>query len=380
MNRKQLAITGAAVADAASLGLHWLYDQKRIRSLEPNSPEFHVHTQSDYQGFPGFFAHENRFPGQLSHYGEQMLTMLRSLSEQSGHYDQSHYQSAFEKTFGFGGTYVGYIDHVTRNTLNNITDAQNNAVIKAESLLFNGSDIVKRRLITKILSIIEHYPENEFRIQLESAVRITDDDDELVAHAFKMLDVMIDRARFHGADDQQLPAISKLPALVAAYCDDDQLFHHVESAIRVTNNNEYAVKLGIFSARLLQIAIETGNLDSVVDAALSEKDPLVAPLMNDVLEQQDVSTPVATAHWGMACDLKLGIPSIVHNLTQATSFAHGIRSNIYSGGDSCGRSILLGAILGACFEPSSNESIPEAWSSQLHDRELITTSSLFLAS
>jgi len=36
IERKKGAIIGAAVADAASLGFHWLYDQERIKSLAPN--------------------------------------------------------------------------------------------------------------------------------------------------------------------------------------------------------------------------------------------------------------------------------------------------------------------------------------------------------
>ncbi len=378
MNRKQLAVVGAAVADAASLGFHWLYDQQRIQSLEPDEPEFHVHTRQDYTGFPGFFAHEHRALGQQSQYGEQMLIMLRSLSAKSGHYDKSHYQNEFVKSFGFGGTYVGYIDHVTRDTLNNISEAEKNAVITAESLPFDGSDTVKRRLLTKVISIIEHYPNHEMKTQLESAVRITDDDDSLVEHAFKMMNIMTDGVQFYGANDQQLPAISKLPALVATYYKDDDLLQHVESAIRVTNNNDYAVKLGLFSAKLLKIAIDTGNLYSVIQAAMSERDPQIASLMDSVHQRQNVSTPEATAQWGMACDLELGIPSIIHNLTQATSFKHGIRSNIHAGGDSCGRSILLGAILATCFEPSTKQPIPEAWLSQLHEREQIAENSQFL--
>jgi len=318
MNRKQLAVTGAAVADAATLGLHWLYDQERILSLEPSTPEFHAHTQNDYNGVPGYFAHENRRTGQLSQYGEQMLTMLQSLSQQSGAYDKQHYQDEFVKTFGYGGTYVGYIDHATRDSLNNIAAA-------------------------------------------EAADTATNDE------------------HFHGANDHQLPAVSKLPALVAAYHDDDSLLKHVESAIRVTNNNENAVTFGLFSARLLKAAIDTGSLERVVDIAKIENNPLIAPLMENVFNSGDVSTPTATAEWGMACDLDLGIPSIVHNLTQATSFKDAIRANIYAGGDSCGRSIMLGAILGSCFAPSSEESIPKDWLAQVDDRDRIAEHSRFLA-
>ena len=185
MNRKQLAVLGAAVADAASLGFHWLYDQKRIKTLEPESPEFHVHKREDYADVPAYFAHENRTCGQFSHYGEQLKTMLESLAANEGRYDKTHYQTRFVERFGYGGTYVGYIDHPTRDTLDNIGKA---------------------------------------------------DEDEVA-----------DAARFFGADDLQLPALSKLPPLIAAYADDKNLPGLVDSAVRVTNNNDEAAAYGAFA-------------------------------------------------------------------------------------------------------------------------------------
>ena len=39
-DRAKNAILGALVADAAALGLHWIYDQDRVREVAGNTPEF----------------------------------------------------------------------------------------------------------------------------------------------------------------------------------------------------------------------------------------------------------------------------------------------------------------------------------------------------
>ena len=59
------AVWGALVADAASLGLHWLYDQKRIREVAPESPEFRSPNPADYEGVTGYYAHGRKQVGDL---------------------------------------------------------------------------------------------------------------------------------------------------------------------------------------------------------------------------------------------------------------------------------------------------------------------------
>lgn len=49
------AVVGAFVGDAASMGLHWLYDQERILHVAGFEPEFRSTKQFDYQD-KGYFA------------------------------------------------------------------------------------------------------------------------------------------------------------------------------------------------------------------------------------------------------------------------------------------------------------------------------------
>ena len=119
-NTKQNLILGALVADAATCGLHWIYDQQRILVVADKTPEFHPPTQSDYDGVPSFFSHGKRSVGDCSHYGEQAFVLLNALASNNGKYDRAQYQDAFKAHFSYGGDYVGYIDRPTKDTLDNI--------------------------------------------------------------------------------------------------------------------------------------------------------------------------------------------------------------------------------------------------------------------
>ena len=89
--RKQGAILGALVADAASLGFHWLYDAERIAQIGGMTPEFVLPNKSHYENVAGFFAHPMKKVGELTHYGEQLLVGLRSLAENKGEWKPFHY-------------------------------------------------------------------------------------------------------------------------------------------------------------------------------------------------------------------------------------------------------------------------------------------------
>lgn len=374
--RKTNAILGAAVADAASLGFHWLYDQDRILSLEPETPEFRSHREADYENVPGFFAHARRRTGEFSQYGEQLLVMLQSLAQNSGRYNKSHYENCFNDAFGYGGSYVGYIDHPTRDTLNAISRAEDAAIVRAESLPFNADDTLKRKLITKVLAVTKQFTGDEQRTEIEKSVRSSDDDDYLVAHALRISDEVNAVNGYHGADDQQLPAISKLPPLVIAYSDSGDLHEVVDSAVRVTNNNDFAADAGIMVSDLLQAVLlspDTNAPEAVLQAAMEKActatTPKIAACFKAAADVKDKTTPAAMSGFGMACQLESGLPGILHNLNRSASYTESVRSNIYAGGDCCGRSIFIGAVSGALYGVGGSRGIPQQWIDKLIQKD-----------
>jgi len=74
----------------------------------------------------------------------------------------------------------------------------------------------------------------------------------------------------------------------------------------------------------------------------------------------------------MACPLEKGLPVIFHIARHAPNYATAVEANILAGGDSCGRSLLLGALLAVrdTLHDTSMEDrsgIPLAWLTRVSD-------------
>ena len=361
--RKRGMILGSLVADAATMGFHWLYDQDRLRALAPDAPEFRAPSSADFEGVPGYFAHDARRVGDFSQYGEQALVMLRACAVPVG-YSTATYAQKFRQHFGYGGAYVGYIDRPTRDTLNNMTSFEQAAQAACRAVDPSIDDVTHNAIMAKVLSNRAMQSGAALRDALFGAVKRSYDDAALVNYAVKLSEVVEENSPPPGADDVQLPAVSKLPVLVALHYDAPDLPRLVEEAVRVTNNSDVAVRYAQVVALLLKETIKTGGLPDLTAHVGAAPDD-VAQALNRALARPDDTTEAVTADIGMICNLDTGLPSVFHNLSQASSFKEAVRTNIYAGGDNCGRSIILGAVLGVMF------GVPEDWTRQLVQREAV---------
>lgn len=371
--RARNLVLGALVADAATMGLHWLYDQDRIRAVAPLSPEFTGPDPSHFEGFPAFFAHGGRASGEQSQYGEQVLVMARALVANEGRYEQSVYADHFRAHFGYGGKYVGYIDHATRDTLDNFRRAGDDALARAKAIPFDGDPSVTTAMVGKASAVIKQYAGAIVREKFEEAVRMTHDDGVLVAYGFKVLDQVLAMGVVYGASDQQLPAIAKLPALVAVQTAqgvaDDVFLPDAVSAVRTTSDHVRSAAYAPVCAKMMQAAVSGIDITGVIAAGRAVANAEIDGLLVDAMSKLDQPNTDATKHFGMACDLQYGVPSIVHNLATTSDYSSAIRANIYAGGDNCGRAILLGAIAGAVYGVGGTHGIPQNWIDQLDVRD-----------
>ncbi|MFV0542278.1 MAG: ADP-ribosylglycohydrolase family protein [Marinicella pacifica] len=120
-------LIGGLVADVASLGLHWLYDVKRIAEVVKNHNDQPVFVPIDarhYRGDVGYFAHGHKHTGMLTQYGESLRLMIVSMKASNGQLNTESVQQHFKNTFGPGGSYQGYIDKPTAGTLQNLASGQ----------------------------------------------------------------------------------------------------------------------------------------------------------------------------------------------------------------------------------------------------------------
>ncbi|MEM8883473.1 MAG: ADP-ribosylglycohydrolase family protein [Planctomycetota bacterium] len=310
-------IRGALVADAASLGMHWIYDVDRAREVGGARPEFLEPDLAHYRGGAGYFAHKGKRAGDLSHYGEQCRIAAESLGATGGAHDPQDHERRFVASFGPGGRWVGYIDYATRETLRNADDAERGALRAAHDFDLGPFESHRPHVESAVMANARKWSGAQLDQALEKATRIRGEEDaDLIARVQAMGRAVVDaRAGFHGSDDVQLPALTGLPAAVAHGAD-------VESVVRVTNDNDEAVAWAHKIAALLRGEVE----------------------------------PAAIAgEGGIACPLDQSVPLIGRILAEADSYESGVRANILAGGDNCGRGIVVGAWLARKYP------IPQAW-------------------
>lgn len=301
-DRARGAMMGALIADAATMGFHWLYDQARIAELGGAAPEFRAPNAADFVGEDGkslgYFAHGGKRPGDPSHYGAQMLAMATTLARK-GAYDPDDYAAAFREWFGYGGRWVGYIDRPTRATLD--------AMARAEAA-----------------------------------------EEPLTAC---------------GADDAQLPAVSKLPALVAVHYGDADLAEMVESAVRITNDRDDSAAWGRAVSAMIAAAIAGAAPEEAVAAARgvsAKTDQQIAA----ALSMRDKTSAQVASAFALHCQLEMAFPIVIHLIATAQDFMSATRANIFAGGDNCGRAIPVGAVLGACFAGDRERGAPAEWAAR----------------
>jgi ADP-ribosylglycohydrolase len=283
-------LMGALVADAAALGLHWIYDPERIASVADahGRAAFMPLNPAHFDGVRSYYVHGQRSPGALTQYGEVLHLAIQSLIASNGHLDESAYQQAYAAHFGPGGRYTGYIDRPTRGTLANLATGQTDP---------------------------------------------------------------------SGVDDDQHPAIATLPAIVVARLGKPDLSTSVAQAIRVTNVNDTALDYGMAFAALLSLVLGGQPVQAALQAIATGATGDLGARLTAALTNRESST-VFGAVTGRACHLPMGLPLAFHILATSGSFAEANEANIRAGGDSAGRAIIIGSVMGAANGIGTENGIP----------------------
>ncbi|HEX8874599.1 MAG TPA: ADP-ribosylglycohydrolase family protein [Nitrosospira sp.] len=282
-NVNSAAILGALVADSAGLGLHWLYDPARIAEIEKTDGL--VFLKPDAIHYAGT-------KGYFAHGGKmpgdssaygEVCLLMLKHLARHGKFERLPYQTEYRAYFGPGGEFTGYIDSPTRLTLQKL-------------------------------------------LPLEPA----------------------DFPAQSGADDDQHPCLAALPALVATHAGTlEALMGHVEEAVRITNNNELAVAAAQCCAAVLFHVLRGSSVTQALTDALPLSGETLKPLLEQALALPALDSVAASGRFGSACHVVEGLPVIFHIARHATDYRQAIEFNIRAGGDNCGRSIMLGAIVAA---------------------------------
>jgi ADP-ribosyl-[dinitrogen reductase] hydrolase len=297
------AVWGQFVGDAFCLGSHWIYDLGELEQRFPGGPRgFEEPAAGHY--------HAGKRPGDLTHYGDGALLLLRSLQER-GRFDALDFGSRFVSLIGSPG-YIGYRDHAAKDTVANYRAYR------------------------------ELHPNEAYGYQ-------------------------------DGADDDQPASITRLAPLVARYFRDSDLAGIVERATRVCQNNERAVAYNLTHAMILQKLFNGSTLDDAVRHAaeqapqLGAEGVMIAGQIAAAVAGRNLSVREATLKFGQSCPLAGSFPAAVQcALHYEDDFGEALRATAAVGGDNAARGSMIGSWLGAF---RGIQALPAGWCESLSARK-----------
>jgi len=147
---KEILLT-TLVADAYSLGAHWIYDEKQLEELDINWGELNA---------PKAIWHKDKNAGDFTHYGDHTLWLYEFVQDKDN-FDAKKYSIFWKDKLS---DYKGYIDGSTRETLENISNNISPCGSKSTDLSIIGR-------ITPLLLVSKN--KEEFLQNVEEFVKTT---------------------------------------------------------------------------------------------------------------------------------------------------------------------------------------------------------------
>lgn len=368
--RARAAIYGTLVADAAAMGLHWIYSQGKISSLlkkQGLNPEFLEPDEANYQGVPSFFAHPHTTAGDGSNYSSWIHLLFKAMKD--GKFTTGNYIRAFSEYYGVGGGYVGYADGPMRETIFNITIVSKSLIKKVTAQPSTLSDDKKDMAAIYIARYFFDYEKDGLKNAVKNILKLSEFSREELAATDLLVDAVSGSDLKTGADDDQMPGLTR-SALFAWLYKDSELDQELEKAVRITNDNDLCVAHALFMARILSDfyndSVQSDGIRASVLKHLTMLPQSSQDLIHQAMNYDSLDYQTATKTFGAACHVEMAVPLSIHILLNTKSFTEAVRTNILASGDNCGRSIFLGALAGAMYGIGGERGIPEAWLKRTH--------------
>uniref|UniRef100_A0AAV2L8T7 Uncharacterized protein n=1 Tax=Knipowitschia caucasica TaxID=637954 RepID=A0AAV2L8T7_KNICA len=209
------AIIGAAVADAAAQPMHWIYNPDKLKEvlseLEP-SPEFRPESANPFY---------RRTTGEQTCYGDQAYVLLQSLSH-CGDVDVADLTKRYYEFFGPGTVYDLPLNDPYR------PKEGPKVILPINGPWRNGS--------------------------LKAFMRNVD----------------AGKDETGSETDCQMDGVTKLAPIVALFAGRREMLDKVETAVRVTQNNDTCVAVTLAAARILEHFILNGPDANVLNVVLDQ--------------------------------------------------------------------------------------------------------------
>jgi ADP-ribosylglycohydrolase len=182
-----------------------------------------------------------------------------------------------------------------------------------------------------------------------------------------------------GSSSEELAGASRISPLVYVnHRDFQQLIHAARLQTAFTHNTDSVIDSAEFFSRTA-VKVLTGRTPSEAIAETVDdnyKGHVFEEYVALGLQSAQKDTREAIAEFGQMCELEAAFPATIHIILKyEDDFKRGMVENVMAGGDSAGRGMMAGMILGA---HGGMDAIPEKWLKELthHDRILASLESL----
>lgn len=165
---------------------------------------------------------------------------------------------------------------------------------------------------------------------------------------------------------EELAGAARIAPLVYCYRHDaDKLIESVRSQTALTHNHRQVVDSAEFFARAARQVIDgqapVAALNQVLDQGF-DREPY-AKWVDEGLKSADKDTRQAMLDFGQMCEIEAAFPCVIHLIARyEADLSRALIENAMAGGDSAGRGLAAGMILGAHL---GLEAIPPRWLTEL---------------
>ena len=169
-----------------------------------------------------------------------------------------------------------------------------------------------------------------------------------------------------GSESNDLAGAARIAPLVYCYNNaEDKLIESARSQAAFTHNNQEVIDSAeIFARTALKVlngAKPVAAIKQVVDDGFSSGP--YAGWVDDGLKSADTDTRQAMLDFGQMCEMEAAFPCVIHLIARyEDNLSQGLIENAMAGGDSAGRGLVAGMILGAHLGLGA---IPPRWLSEL---------------
>ena len=165
-----------------------------------------------------------------------------------------------------------------------------------------------------------------------------------------------------GSNSDDLAGASRIASLVYVYRNDlPQLIASAKSQTASTHNHPHVINCAAFFATVAyRILAGTAPVASIEQALRDEYDS--EPLKEWIqmgLESAEADSRQAILDFGQMCEIPAAFPGVVHLIAKyENDLKSALVENVMAGGDSAGRGLLVGMVLGAHL---GMKAIPPEW-------------------